>query len=177
VLASALTTAAIFVSAPTEPYHFLVVTPGVLYRSGTLDPDHLARVLNRYEIRTVVNLRTPREQSDGEWRAQEVTTCRQSEVELIDLPMRTNVPDIQQIDEWLRILADPARLPVLVHCAHGVQRTGVMVAIYEMERLGKTKEEVLSGMPFGHRLHGDAHRFILNYVPRREYNTPQLAAP
>jgi protein tyrosine/serine phosphatase len=33
------------------------------------------------------------------------------------------------IDEALRIIADPAQQPVYIHCAHGKDRTGLVVAL------------------------------------------------
>jgi protein-tyrosine phosphatase len=42
----------------------------------------------------------------------------------------------------LRILADPARLPVLVHCAAGKDRTGLLVALL-LEALGVARRDVV----------------------------------
>jgi protein tyrosine phosphatase (PTP) superfamily phosphohydrolase (DUF442 family) len=175
ILASvvALTVVAFLWRTYLGPYHFLTVTPGVLYRSGTLDPDDLADILERYRIRTVVSLRTSREQEVGDWYMREAAICQKRAVDFIDLPMGSDVPDESQIDTWLHLISSPDSLPVLVHCAHGVQRTGVMVAIYEIERLHKTKADVLNNMPFANRLHEDARQFILNYVPRSQ----QKSAP
>jgi len=172
-----LTVAAFLWRTYLGPYHFLTVTPGVLYRSGTLDPDDLADILERYRIRTVVSLRTSREQEVGDWYMREAAICQRRDVDFIDLPMGSDVPDESQIDTWLHLISSPDSLPVLVHCAHGVQRTGVMVAIYEMERLHKTKAEVLNEMPFASRLHEDARQFILNYVPRGQQKPAPNGVP
>jgi len=50
---------------------------------------------------------------------------------------------------FLRIVTDPARAPVLVHCQHGADRTGTMVALYRVAVQGWTKEEALREMTTG----------------------------
>ncbi len=43
--------------------------------------------------------------------------------------------------EALRIMNDPERQPVLVHCGAGTERTGCVVALYRMFEEGWTMEE------------------------------------
>ena len=42
-------------------------------------------------------------------------------------------PSFEQVDKALAILSDPAKRPILVHCKHGEDRTGVVVAAYRVE--------------------------------------------
>jgi protein-tyrosine phosphatase len=49
-----------------------------------------------------------------------------------------------QFREIVKILDDPDRRPVLVHCARGTCRTGAAVAFYRFERDGWTPEDVAS---------------------------------
>lgn len=63
----------------------------------------------------------------------------------------------------LRILTDPARLPVLVHCAAGKDRTGLLVALL-LEALGVSRrvvvdEYALTGMLRPRRVLAYAHLF------------------
>jgi protein-tyrosine phosphatase len=63
----------------------------------------------------------------------------------------------------LRILVDPARLPVLVHCAAGKDRTGLLVALL-LEALGVPRrvvveEYALTGVLRPRRVHAYAHLF------------------
>ncbi|WP_433503087.1 tyrosine-protein phosphatase [Pseudonocardia halophobica] len=63
----------------------------------------------------------------------------------------------------LRILADPARTPVLVHCAAGKDRTGLLVALL-LEALGVPREVVvadyaLTGVLRPNRVQAYAHLF------------------
>ena len=68
---------------------------------------------------------------------------------------------------------DAENLPVLVHCEHGVVRTGMLVAVYQMERLGQSNQRAIESLPmFGHDLFVPRRKpmrdFILGYEPRAE---------
>jgi protein tyrosine/serine phosphatase len=163
----------------TAPYHFLVVEPGVLYRSGWLSPDNFEAVLERHGIRTVLNVSEEREKRKPHWYYEdEVRICAERGVRLVEMPIDSGVPPTPaEVDAFLAILDDPDRLPALVHCDHGVMRTGMLVAVYEMEERGKTGAEALRDMPmFGHTMDGEhkrpMRRFILDYVPRSKRAAP-----
>jgi len=157
----------------TEAYHFVTVTPEVLYRSGWMEPHGMNEVIKDYNIRTVVNLCLPSEEtylkSNNYLEEQEI--CRNNGVKLINLPMVGNTPPTQeQTSEWLSLLKDSSNLPVLVHCAQGATRTSVMVAVYEIEFLRRGNEETLKQMKmFGHKLYVPKRKsiidFVLNYKP------------
>lgn len=49
----------------------------------------------------------------------------------------------------LRILNDPANQPVLVHCTHGADRTGLMMASYRMIVQNWSKETAITEMKQG----------------------------
>jgi len=127
------------------PRHLLVVEPDVLYRSATLAPAQLARVVERYGIRTVVNLRSERENGLGDWHGAEAAVLAEQNVRLLDLPMHSGFPPSDAVlAEWLATLEDEVAHPILVHCEYGVIRTGMMVAVYEMTHRGRTSEQSLS---------------------------------
>jgi len=77
-------------------------------------------------------------------------------------------PTDEQVKEFLKIVQDPARQPVLVHCAQGVRRTGMMVAAYQESVMKFDREQAKSAiLDFGHsqRTIGDVQRFIDIYDP------------
>ncbi len=58
-------------------------------------------------------------------------------------------PELEDAVAFLRLVTDPTRQPVLVHCQHGADRTGTMCALYRMVVQGWTKEEALREMREG----------------------------
>jgi protein tyrosine/serine phosphatase len=58
-------------------------------------------------------------------------------------------PEDEDVVKFLRIATTPALQPVLVHCQHGSDRTGTMVAIYRIAVDGWTKAQATSEMVNG----------------------------
>ncbi len=120
--------------------HWDEVKRGILYRSGQLSPDQLDQAVKRYNIRTVINFQWP-----GEEMKAERSLTRELGVDFVNLPMPGDgLGEEWQFREVLKILDDPDRRPVLVHCARGTCRTGAAVAFYRFERDGWTPEDVAS---------------------------------
>ncbi len=55
-------------------------------------------------------------------------------------------PEAGDAVRFLQIVTDPKRSPVLVHCQHGADRTGAMIAIYRIAVQGWSKEEAIREM-------------------------------
>jgi protein tyrosine phosphatase (PTP) superfamily phosphohydrolase (DUF442 family) len=53
----------------------------------------------------------------------------------------------EDVVAFLKIVSDPANHPVLVHCQHGADRTGTMVAAYRVVMEGWTMEEAMQELP------------------------------
>jgi protein tyrosine/serine phosphatase len=58
-------------------------------------------------------------------------------------------PEMKDVVRFLRLAGDPARRPVFVHCKHGADRTGMMVAFYRIVRQGWTKKQAIREMVHG----------------------------
>ncbi len=122
--------------------HWDVAKRGVLYRSGQLTADQLTAVIERYGIRTIVNLQMPGEELTTERRL-----AARLKVDFVNLPMPGDgFGEEWQFREILKITDDLQRCPVLVHCARGTCRTGAAVAMYRLERDGWTLEDVAAEM-------------------------------
>jgi protein tyrosine phosphatase (PTP) superfamily phosphohydrolase (DUF442 family) len=145
--------------------HWDVVKPGILYRSGQLNPEQLSKAVARYGIRTIVSFQVPGRVVEAE-RAE----ARRLGVDFLNLPMPGDGSGREdQFREVVAACADPARRPVLVHCARGTCRTGAAVALYRLERDGWTVEDVAAEM------HRQAYRdgwlpgYVYNMVKDRPF--------
>jgi protein tyrosine/serine phosphatase len=155
--------------------HFDVVKPGILYRSGQLNPNQLtAAVRNpRYAFRTVINFQRP-----GPGVEAERALCKQLGVDFVNLPMPGDgFGQEAQFREVLAACDDPSRRPVLVHCARGTCRTGAAVALYRFERDGWTVEDVAAEMVRQTYRQGRLPGYVFAFVaqrPQRELFEPQM---
>ena len=72
----------------------------------------------------------------------------------------------EDVVQFLRIVTNPSRLPIFVHCEHGSDRTGMMVAIYRVVVSGWTKKQAIREMVEGgygfHSIWANLPRFIRN---------------
>jgi protein tyrosine phosphatase (PTP) superfamily phosphohydrolase (DUF442 family) len=60
-------------------------------------------------------------------------------------------PEDEDMSRALKIIEDPKNQPVFVHCQHGSDRTGTLVAAYRIVDQGWTREDAASELPnFGY---------------------------
>jgi len=90
-------------------------------------------------------------------------------------------PTSTKIDQFLRIVNDPANQPVYVHCVGGRHRTGVMTAVYRMTQDGWSADQAFQEMKrfkFGADfLHSEFKTFVYSYHPAVASAAPAKAAP
>lgn len=115
-------------------------------------------------VRTVIDL-----QADGE-NYDEQQLVEAAGMAFVRIPMTTHEPPTQrQLAQFLAIVNDPAQQPVYVHCKGGKHRTGVMSAVYRMEKDGWTADRAFKEMKhykFGlDILHPELKRFVYAYEP------------
>jgi tyrosine-protein phosphatase SIW14 len=83
-------------------------------------------------------------------------------------------PAPEQVEHFLKIVNDPANLPVFVHCAGGRHRTGAMIAIYRMTHDGWTADRAYQEMKqfdFKYGIgHGPLKKYVYNYYSRIDHN-------
>jgi len=100
------------------------VAPG-LFRSAQPDSREL-RAAQQQGVRTVVVLRSAIPE-------QERSAAAALGLELVHVPMDgTKMPTMEEVDRALAVILEPSKRPVLVHCAHGEERTGAVVAAYRV---------------------------------------------
>uniref|UniRef100_UPI0013DEE074 dual specificity protein phosphatase family protein n=1 Tax=Pseudomonas viridiflava TaxID=33069 RepID=UPI0013DEE074 len=107
-----------------------------LYRSALPKPQNLA-VLEQLQVRTVVSLS---KEDDRQW-------LGNSGITLISIPLhadRVNDADVLRVLNTLQLAE--TRGPVLMHCKHGVDRTGLIAAMYRVVVQDWRKEDALQEM-------------------------------
>lgn len=107
-----------------------------LWRSAQPSADGYRRA-RELGVRTVVDLRGGKENA-----------ARVRAAGLAYVPLRTSARRLDEDDlvAFLRVATDPARRPVLVHCAAGHDRTGACVAAYRRVVDGWTADQALGEM-------------------------------
>lgn len=160
-----------------DTYHLAVVKEGVLYRDGVRTLHQFDLAARKTHVKTIVSLVDDQEIAKHPF-TDELAYCKEHGIDVVRLPVPLGGwPEGPQIAEFLAIANDPARQPVLVHCAQGVRRTGMMVAAYEMSVLKFDKLHATAAInSFGHseRTTGDIKRFIETYDPETMQMTQAL---
>lgn len=119
-----------FVSKFVDNLHYVSDS---VYRSD--QPNRKAfKELENYGFKTIINFRRF-------WN--DKSKARDTDLNLVHLPMRTAKITEADIVEALKAI-DSAQKPVLVHCWHGSDRTGVVVAAYRIVFENWTKEDAIS---------------------------------
>ncbi|MCX5894044.1 MAG: dual specificity protein phosphatase family protein [Deltaproteobacteria bacterium] len=98
------------------------------------------RNLRALKIKTVVNLRSFH--SDR-------AALAGTGLDYVHIYMKAWHPEEEDIVKFLKIVTDPDRTPVLVHCQHGSDRTGTMCALYRIMVEGWPKTKAIDEMRCG----------------------------
>ncbi|MGY2377874.1 phosphatase domain-containing protein [Pseudomonas sp. SDO524_S393] len=122
----------------SRQYNLHQMTP-TLYRSALPDSDALP-LLEKLRIATVINFLP---ESDSAW-------LKTPGIRQVQLSYRTNHVDDADVLAALRAIQEAqTQGPVLMHCKHGSDRTGLMAAMYRVVVQGWSKEEALDEMTLG----------------------------
>ena len=149
---------------------FAVVEEGVLLRSSLPSIPRLEEVKQRYGIRTIVSLLSFQEIGEPESEAERKFADRNG-IKFVHLPIIQN-PSPEMIKRILEIVDNSSNQPVLVHCRHGIVRTGLFVAIYRMEHQGWSPPKALDEMKlYGLKANSPEYKqvtdLILGYASKR----------
>jgi len=87
----------------------------------------------------------------------------------VNIPMSdTSYPEAAKVDEFLKLVNDPATGKFYVHCAGGRHRTGVMGAVYRFNQYNWNYDQVYAEMKkfdfYTRWGHGDMKKFVQDYA-------------
>jgi protein tyrosine phosphatase (PTP) superfamily phosphohydrolase (DUF442 family) len=100
-----------------------------LYRGAQPKPGGV-RQLHALKIKTIINLRG----ADDETRAEE-REAHALGMKFFNLPLPGNSrPSAARVEEILALVEDAENFPVFVHCKHGADRTGTIIACYRIAK-------------------------------------------
>lgn len=124
------------------------VIPGVLYRSSQPTASDIRYLSEDYGIKSIVNLR---DEERAEWYQNEVAAARKYNVQLINFPISSARPlSLQEQQQLISILKRTPK-PILIHCEHGANRTGLVAAMFvKMAHYGDWYAEIQLSPYFGH---------------------------
>ena len=128
--------------------NFHAVRERVVYRSNTLSPEMLDRVVREEGIRAVLNLRGANPGRD--WYRAEATVLERAGVRLIDFPLSANreLTD-RQIRNLVTLLRRSPK-PLLIHCQSGSDRTGLAAALYGLAIAGRPADAASGQLSFAY---------------------------
>jgi protein tyrosine/serine phosphatase len=163
-----------------------VVVPGLVYRSGQMTAEGFRDAIERYHLRTVINVQDEVPDPDLWCSYCDRRTVKERQlceslgvhyVHLMPLTISRRLSPEQHppaIDDLLEVLDQEASFPVLIHCHAGLHRTGVLTAVYRMEYQGWSAREAYREMrangfgPWVGTIANDyVRQFVLDYQPRR----------
>ncbi len=142
-----------------------------LYRGGQPTEAQFTEIVEA-GIKTVVCLRWGQKVRDAEQKAVEATGMT-----YIGLPhYYWRLPTTEEIDEFLNLLDTESARPIFVHCYHGSDRTGLLIAMYRLSRQSWTFKEAYKEMrKYGfHRFRLQHFKWVLYAYARKEMRRKQL---
>jgi hypothetical protein len=130
--------------------NFYAVIPGKVYRCGQLSGESLVDVIRKNQIQTVVNLRgcSP----SLSWFEEECRATHFLNVAQEDICFSANrLPATHELRRLVEVL-DRTQYPILLHCRHGADRTGLASAVVLLLKSDITFREARQQLSarFGH---------------------------
>jgi protein tyrosine/serine phosphatase len=159
-------------------YNFEEISKEKVYKSGVIPPNKIVEYVQRYKIRSIIDLRMPgtkdlrlNPEKVDEIALEKEAVSKIAGLNYFNIPS-DQVPSRNSIDTFLSIMNDQKNYPVLIHCYHGTGRAVLYSAIYKIEYENFTNEqarldtrELVIFSSFDHRT--PKGEFLKSYVSRK----------
>jgi len=127
-------------------YRFETIDENKVYKSAAIPPEKLPYYIQKYNIKTVIDLRdgnhydelNPVKQNEIDKEAKALASLKG--VEHINIPS-PQVPTRDTLTRFLTVINDQNAYPILIHCYHGTGRAQIYSALYRIEKLQMSNKE------------------------------------
>ncbi len=133
-------------------HNFETISEGKVYKSGVIPPDEIKDYVQKYHIKSIVDLRFPgtADLVNNPEIPEELTAEKEAVAKIPGVNYFNNgsdqVPNQKNLDTFFKIMDNPDNYPVLIHCYHGVGRAEMYSALYRIEYEGFTNEQARQGV-------------------------------
>lgn len=112
--------------------------------------------LKKMGVKTIVNLRVFHS---------DISLLKGLGFNYYHLSFKTWHPEDEDVAQFLKVATNPSYYPLFVHCQHGSDRTGMMIAIYRIYAQGWTATEAMQELPvFGyHKIWRGIKNYLINF--------------
>jgi protein tyrosine/serine phosphatase len=150
VLAVAILIMAGYVLAVNIQGNFHPITPGEAYRSGQLNSNKLARCVEQYKIKSVLNLRGSHPGED--WYEDELAASSKLQLVHYDISLSASHELTEADVRKLIGIFKTAPRPVLIHCQAGADRSGLVAAMWQVvvDKVSKAEAKKQLSLWYGH---------------------------
>lgn len=124
---------------------FRVIAPDTLYTSSQPRGMDYMRLLYKYHISTIVNVRFASEHREQNWYNEELTWTKEHAVQYVELSTekRDCFPDNQVQSEFLSLMSNRENLPLLLHGSGDDTRVAMLTAAWLRKGQGLSAEETI----------------------------------
>ena len=136
IIAALITLAVVLLVRHFHIKNFQIIEKEVLYTSGQPRGMDYTRLLYKYHIATIINVRCVSEHRERNWYNEEITWVRKNGVNYKELPIDKSLsrekyfPDEWTQKEFLQVMSQKENLPVLVHGSSGRKRVSMLAAVW-----------------------------------------------
>lgn len=160
-------------------YRFKEITENKVYKSGTIPPEKIAGVVEKYGIKSIVDLRGPvtkdKVNNPENWKqinAEKAAAAKIEGLNYFNIPSE-QVPKKDNLDKFYKVIDNPDNYPILIHCYHGIGRAQVYSAVYRIEKENWSNEDARQGAAFPTWFSSFDNgtpkgEFLKSYVARRD---------
>lgn len=130
--------------------NFHPITAGEAYRSAQMSGENLESHIQKYDIKSVLNLRGS--EANTPWYRDEIRVSEKNRVAHYDIALSAErEPSPQDVRKLIEIFQEAPR-PILIHCKAGSDRSGLVAAMWKVmvNKESKAEAEKQLSLKFGH---------------------------